>query len=155
MTNPINDIDRIIPPELAKAYREALYVIHGEGGHIQLRVGQSSPELTTLMKSHGVKSAAFLTAFNTHSILEAGQVNVANHNALIADINALHLKSIFGEGGDPLHLRPSEPSVLVLGISHQNAELLAERYGQNAYLWIAGDDGLVNLNLRYPLGCLH
>lgn len=155
MTDPIHDIDHAISPELAKAYREALYVIHGEDGRIPLKVGQSSPELTSLMKSHGVKSAAFLTAFNPHSILETAEVNVANHNALIADINALGLKSIFGEGGDPLRLWPSEPSVLVLGISHQNAELLAERYGQNAYLWIAGDDGLVNLNLRHPLGGLH
>lgn len=155
MTSPIHDIDHAIPPELAKAYREALYVIHGEGGHIQLRVGQFSPELTTLMKNHGVKSAAFLTAFNPHSILATAEVNVNNHTALIDDIDALGLKLIFGEGGDPLHLWPSEPSVLALGISHQNAELLAEKYGQNAYLWIAEDDGLVNLNLRYPFGGLH
>jgi hypothetical protein len=151
MTDLIRDVEHAISPELAKAYREALYVIHGEGRDIQLRVDQLSPELATLMRGHAVKSATFLTAFNPHSILETAEVNVANHNALIADINALGLKSILGEGRDPLHLWPSEPSVLVLGISHQNAELLAERYGQNAYLWIAGGDGLVNLNLRYPV----
>jgi hypothetical protein len=103
------------------------------------------------MRSYGASSAAFLTAFNPHSMLEAAEVNVTNHNALIADIHTLGLKSISGEGGDPSHLWPSEPSVLVPGISHQNAELLAKKYGQNAYLWIEGHDGLVNLNLRYPV----
>jgi hypothetical protein len=151
MIDRIRDIDHAISPELVKAYREALYVIYGEGGDIQLRVGQSSPELTSLMRSYGASSAAFLTAFNPHSMLEAAEVNVTNHNALIADIHTLGLKSISGEGGDPSHLWPSEPSLLVLGISHQNAELLAEKYGQNAYLWIEGHDGLVNLNLRYPV----
>lgn len=151
MTNPIHDIDHAISPELVKAYREALYVIYGEGGDIQLRVGQSSPELTSLMRSHGASSAAFLTAFNPHSMLEAAEVNVTNHNALIADIHTLGLKSISGEGEDPSHLWPSEPSVLVLDISHQHAELLAGRYRQNAYLWIADDGGLINLNFRYPV----
>lgn len=141
-----------IPPELAKAYYEALYVIHGESGDIQLRVGQPSLELVSLMKMYGVKSAAFLTAFNPHSILATSEVNVFNHNALIDDIHTLGLRHISGEGGDPSNLWPSEPSVLVLDISHQNAELLADRYRQNAYLWISGDDGLVNLNLRYSVG---
>jgi hypothetical protein len=144
-----------IPPELAKAYQEALYVIHVEGGDIQLRVGLPSIGLTSLMKMYGVKSAAFLTAFNPHSILATAEVNVNNHNALIDDIHTLGLKLFSGEGGDPSRLWPSEPSVLVLDISRQNAELLADRYRQNAYLWISGDEGLVNLNLRYPVGGPH
>lgn len=141
-----------IPPELAKAYHEALYLIHGESWDIQLRVGQPSLELVSLMKMYGVNSTAFLTAFNPHSNLATSEVNVFNHNALIDDIHTLGLRHISGEGGDPSNLWPSEPSVLVLDISHQNAELLADRYRQNAYLWISGDDGLVNLNLRYSVG---
>lgn len=145
--------DRVhnIPHELAKAYQEALYMVQGEGGDIQFRVGQSSPELTSLMRCYGARSAAFLTAFNPHSMLETAEVNVTNHNALITDIHALGLKSISGEGRDPSHLWPSEPSVLVLDISHQHAGLLAERYRQNAYLWITDDGGLINLNFRYPV----
>lgn len=151
MTNLIHDIST----DLAKAYYYALYVIHGEGGDIRLKVGQASLGLASLMNRHGAKSAAFLTAFNPRSILESAQVNVANHNALVADIRALGLQSIAGEGGDSSHLWPSEPSILVLGISHQNAELLAEKYGQNAYLWIVGGDGLVNLNFHYLARGLH
>jgi hypothetical protein len=141
-----------IPPELAKAYHEALYLIHGVSEDIQLRVGQPSLGLASLMKVYGVNSAAFLTTFNPHSILATAEVNASNHNALIDDIHTLGLGYISGEGGDPSHLWPSEPSILVLDISHQNSELLADRYRQNAYLWISGDDGLVNLNLRYSVG---
>ena len=151
MTDPVHGLGHVIHPDLAKAYREALYFVHGEDGDIQLRVDQTSLELASLMKDRSAKSAAFLTAFNPHSILGVAEVNLSNHNALIADVYALGLRSISGDGGDPLRLWPSEPSILVLGISHQNAELLAGRYGQNAYLWIGGDDGLVNLNLRYSV----
>lgn len=149
--------DRVhsIPHELARAYQEALYLIHGEGGDISLRVSQPSLELASLMKMYGVKSAAFLTAFNPHSILATAEVNVSNHNALIDDIHTLGLKLISGEGSDPSRIWPSEPSVLVLDISRQKAELLADRYRQNAYLWISGDEGLVNLNFRHPVGGHH
>lgn len=140
-----------ISPELAKAYREAQYVIDREGGGIQLRAGEPSPELAILMSGHGVKSAAFLTAFNPHSVLTTTEANMRNHNALIADIQSLGLKFILGEGCDPSKLWPSEPSVLVLGISILSAELLADRYEQNAYLWVTSNSGVVNLNLRYPI----
>lgn len=144
-----------IPPDLVKAYQEALYVIHGVDGDIRLRVGQPSLELIPLMKRYVVKSAAFLTAFNPHSILTAAEVNVHNHNALVADIRSLGLELIQGEGEDPFNLWPMELSVLVLGISHGNAEILADRYRQNAFLWIECDDCLVSLNLRYPVRRLH
>ena len=151
----MTDLIQDIAPDLVEAYRDALYVIHGEGGDIQLRVGQPSLELISLMKWFGAKSAAFITAFNPNSIIATAEVNAHNHNALIKDIKSLGLESITGEGGDPLNLWPTEPSVLVLGISHQIAELLADRYGQNAYLWIECDDGLVNLNFRYSIRGLH
>lgn len=145
------DLIQGIAPDLARAYRDALYVIHGEDGDIQLRVGKPSLELASLMKRHGAKGAAFLTAFNPNSMLATTEVNVDNHNALVTDIKSFGLSSITGEGGDPSNLWPNEPSILVLGISYQIAELLAGRYEQNAYLWIECDDGLVNLNLRYPV----
>lgn len=144
-----------ITPNLAQAYREALYVLHVEDGDIVLKVGQTNLELTSLMKRFGAKSAAFLTAFNPHSNLTTAEVNVQNQNALVADIESLGLKSIAGKGEDPLNLWPSEPGVLVLGISNQSAEILAGRYRQNAYLWIKCTDGLVSLNLRYPVRGLH
>ena len=104
------------------------------------------------MKIRGVTSAAFLTAFNPYSVLLTAEENLHNQHSLISDIHSLGLTSIAGEGSDSSNLWPSEPSVLALGISLQSAELLADRYGQNAFLWISSDDGFVSLNLRYPGG---
>lgn len=137
--------------ELERAYREALYVVHAGEKSIPLKVGNSSSEMADLMNLHGVNNAALITAFNPRSVLVSVQENVRNHNALVADINALGLESLSGEGGDVSNAWPSEPSVLALGISLGDAELLADRYRQNAFLWIAGDDGSVRLNLRYPI----
>lgn len=140
-----------IPAELESAYRGALYIVHAKDKSIHLKVGDSSPEMVDLMRFYGLKSAALITAFNPRSVLVTAQENVHNHNALVDDINALGLESLSGEGGDVSNAWPSEPSVLALGISLQDAEVLADRYRQNAFLWIAGNDGSVRLNLRYPI----
>lgn len=148
----MRDVANSISAELAKAYHEALYVIHGEDEDVVLKVGQANPELGALMKMHGVNSAAFLTAFNPYSILSTAEENVLNQNSLIADIQTLGVKSIAGEGGNTSNIWPIEPSVLALGISLQSAELLADRYQQNAFLWITGDHGFVSLNFCYAVG---
>jgi Protein of unknown function (DUF3293) len=148
----MTDAAKKISAELEKAYREAFYVIHWGDENIVLKVGHANPELAALMKIHVTTSAAFLTAFNPYSILSTTEENLHNQHSLISDIHSLGLIGIVGEGGDSSNLWPSEPSVLVLGISLQNAELLADRYGQNGFLWISSDDGFVVLNLRYPVG---
>jgi len=147
----MTDAAKKISAELEKAYREALYVIHWEDDNIVLRVGHANPELATLMKIRGVTSAAFLTAFNPYSVLLTAEENLHNQYSLISDIHSLGLIGIVGEGSDSSNLWPSEPSILVLGISLHNAELLADRYGQNGFLWISSDDGFVVLNLGYPV----
>lgn len=155
MTDPIQNIDRTIPPELLSAYRAAIYVIYRDGGDIVLKIDELNPDLAALMKSHGVTSAALITAFNPHSVLSTAEDNVRSHNALIADIHALGLKSLNAEGSDPSHVWSSEPSILILGISLADAESLVDRYKQNAFVWIPRDDGFVSLNLRHPVGGLN
>jgi hypothetical protein len=104
------------------------------------------------MKKLGITCAALITAFNPHSVLSTAEENVRNHNAMIADIHMLGLRSLAAEGGDPSHVWSSEPSILILGISLADAESLADRYKQNAFVWIPRDDGFVSLNLRHPVG---
>jgi len=148
----MTNLTRTISLELQAAYRNAVYVIHEDGADITFRVGQVSPKLASLLKKHGVSSAAFLTAFNPYSTSADEKENACNQNALIADIHSLGLKSVAGKGCDALNLWPSESSALALGIDLQSAELLADRYRQNAFLWISGDGALVSLNLRYSIG---
>lgn len=148
----MNKLKHTISPELLRAYRAAIYVIYGDEGDIVLKVDEASADLEKLMKKHGVTNAALMTAFNPHSILSTAEENVRNHNRLIANIHSLGLKTIAAEGADPSHVWSSEPSILVPGISLEDAECLADRYQQNAFLWIPSDDGFVSLNLRYPIG---
>ncbi len=147
----MNKATHSISPELVKAYCEADYVIHFADRDIVLRVGKANPELATLMRSYEVTTAAYLTAFNPFSSVASSQENALNQSALIADIQSLGVKYVLGEGRDTANLWSSEASALALGISFQSAELLAERYQQNAFLWISSEDAFVSLNLRYPI----
>jgi hypothetical protein len=147
----MNKATHSISPELVKAYCEADYVIHIADADIALRVGKASPKLAELMRGYEVNSAAYLTAFNPFSALLSSQENELNQSALVADIHSLGLKYLLGEGKDVTNLWASEASALALGISFESAELLAERYKQNAFLWISSKDAFVSLNLRYPI----
>lgn len=148
----MSDLTHTISPELLGAYRAAIYVIYGGGESIVLKIDEVNQGLAVLMKKYGVTSAALITAFNPHSLLSTAEENVRSHNALIADIYALRLKSLNAVGSDPSHVWSSEPSILILGISLMDAERLADRYEQNAFVWISSDDGFASLNLRHPVG---
>ena len=140
-----------ISPELVKAYSEADYVVRTADKNIVLRVGEANPELARLMMQYEVSFAAYLTAFNPFGVVSSLQENELNQIMLIKDIHSLGLEYLLGEGRDVANLWASESSVLALGISFQSAELLAERFQQNAFLWISSKDAFVSLNLRYPV----
>ena len=148
----MNNLKHTISPELLRAYRAAIYVIYADEGDIVLKVDEASADLAKLMKKYGVTSAALITAFNPYSVLSTAEENVRNHNRLIANIHSLGLKIMAAEGADPSHIWSSEPSILILEISLEDAECLADRYQQNAFLWIPRDDGFVSLNLRHSIG---
>ena len=140
-----------IAPSLVQSYRKASYLIHSEGGDIVMRVGEISPQLSALMQSRKVNSAAFITAFNPYSCALRAHENELRHRALLSDLTSLGLELLNGEGMDCENLWPSEPSILILGISLENAESIAKRYEQNAFIWIPRDEGLVELNLLFPI----
>ena len=140
-----------ISPLLIKAYRQASFVVLFQDREIKLHIGRVSHELKAVMSDGGVTCAAFLTAFNPFSDALSQEENEANQVKLVADLDALGVKCFPGAGRDDSDIWPEEPSILVLGISLQNAEILADRYGQNAFVWIANLDGLVSLRLRHPI----
>ena len=146
----MSNAPRAIPPALVEAYRRAIYLAHAEDGDIAMKVGEVSSQLSTLMKGHKANSAAFITAFNPYSSSVSAHENELRHRALFSDLTSLGLKCLSGEGRDCENLCPSETSVLALGISLRDAELLAERYEQNAFIWISSNKGLVELNLLFP-----
>ena len=63
---------------------------------------------------------------------------------LEAELKAAGLPFLRGEGVDPSGSWPGEPSVLVLGISAEEAVRLGRAYGQNAIV-VAGRDAVARL----------
>jgi len=142
---------RAISPQLIKAYRQAQYVINLPGNPITLCIGQINSELSEFMSKEMVRTAAFITAFNPYSEDLSEGDNEAAQRRLIADLRALNVAFISGEGRDPDGRWPGEPSLLALGISIQDAETLADRYGQNGFIWVGTGDAMPSLRLRYPI----
>ena len=99
-----------------------------------------------------IKTAAFITAFNPYSEVLSNEENAQLQNHLLKDIENLGYEIVYGYGQDQAGHWPKEQSLLVLGITETQAELLADKYGQNGFVWIGSRDALPALRLRYPIG---
>jgi len=142
---------RSISPNLIKAYREAVYVVHLGDREIALQAGRVSAELAELMKDWEVTTAAFLTAFNPYSQVVDSAENEVRQKKMWADAQPMCPKIFPGIGRDKDDQWPHELSMLALGIHQEDAQSLADRYEQNAFLWISNEQGFVSLKLRHPI----
>lgn len=130
--------DSLVAPATIAAYRETEYRVGGEGGFV-LKVGKRSSDLLAAHSSAGVKCSAFITACNPHSVPQSEATNLARQAALAEELTRLSFTYKKGIGQHPDNGWPGEPSVLVLGISLEDARALGERYGQNAIVWSGAD----------------
>ncbi|MDD5241978.1 MAG: DUF3293 domain-containing protein [Sulfuricella sp.] len=128
----------VISPDLVAAYREADYLVETVDAPFTLKIGRSSPELRTLLKTHHADGAAFLTACNPGSVRCSGAENDRAQKALLDDLHSQDLLAIGGVGRDMSKNWPGEPSFLVLGLDLERARELAEKYRQNAFVWADG-----------------
>ena len=140
-----------INPILIRAYREGIYVVETQNP-ITLFLGKCNHDLGTLLKEHKVSTAAFITAYNPYSKIKTDQENLEAQNSLVKDIKKLGFKYIEGFGQDVAGNWPREISVLVLGITESQAEVLADKYSQNGFIWIGSIDAFPSLRLRLPIG---
>ena len=120
-----------VSPDLLAAYREAEYVVRDPP--IVLRIGERNGELDALLGESG--GAAFLTAANPGSERLSDEENARRSAALREMLDAAGTAYREGEGRDPRHAWPPEPSLLVLGIARAEAIRLARGLGQNAFVW--------------------
>lgn len=139
-----------IHPRLIKAYRETHYVAFA-ADEIVLKIGRVSRELSALMNDSSVETAAYLTASNPES--QSGEAERWHDAqvALLSDLVALNVTYVAGEGRDPKGEWPTEASLLVLGIKLADADRLARKYRQNAFVWVGNGEGLPALKLMRPL----
>jgi len=104
-----------------------------------LNVGQPSTELAEWFQTNNEDQAAYITAWNPFGEKISDDENHVAEQKLITEIESRDLSYLKGESSDPSGLWPSEPSLLVLGISLESAKVLVKRYRQDGFIYI-GDD---------------
>lgn len=126
-----------LPPELLAAYLDTRYHVRWRGG-IDFHIGHRSDDLAALHRDLGVRTSAFITAWNPRSDPTPRELNDARNQRLRADIEALGLRALAAEGIGPTGWR--EESFLVLGPTLEQARDLAKRYDQNAIVFVGEDE---------------
>jgi hypothetical protein len=122
-------------PDLIVAYLGADYVVFGEP-ELVLRIGEANAALDALLDAEGAQTAAYVTAANPQGRIAGQTENVLATTALLEAQREAGYACYTGEGRDPQHEWPAEPSVLVLGITRAEAEVLGRGYEQHAIVFI-------------------
>jgi len=122
-------------PDLAEAYRRALYVVYG-APDLVIRIGERNAALDALLDEDGADTAAYLTAANPNGELQEETANDLSSAALHQALADAGYSCYLGEGRDPAGGWPAEPSVLAVGISRREASVIGRSYEQNAIVFI-------------------
>ncbi len=133
-----------LKPQLVEAFRRTEFRVADRGWSFVLRIDEASSALVACHEAFGVTRSAYLTAWNPRSEPTSCEVNKAAQARLETELTAAGLPFLRGEGVDPSGSWPGEPSVLVLGISGDDAQRIGRAFGQNAIV-VAGQDAVARL----------
>ena len=120
---------------LLKAYNETEYRLLLEPV-IVLVPGQTSSAADDLLNSLGSSSGIVMTAYNPMSVIKTAAENAKAQNQLIEDINSRGLQHLPAEGLGVDGLWPPEPSIFLCGLNFTEANDLAVKYQQAAFVEI-------------------
>ncbi len=126
----------MIDPDLLRAYQTSQFVVWTPEGEIVLRVGERNPRLDELMMEFGALSSAFTTAWNPGSVKLSIEENQTRQTALKEEVRKAGYLSFCGEGVGQDEAWPPEASVLILGISREDAQQLGAEFGQLAIVFV-------------------
>ncbi|MCV2893721.1 DUF3293 domain-containing protein [Lentibacter sp. XHP0401] len=120
---------------IIQAYRATDYQVHA-AKPFTLRIGEFCAACDALMDAYKVATAAYLTAWNPFSQPLTDLENARAQEVLGAKLAAESIVVLSGEGVGRIGHWPPEPSLFALGISRDKAVSLAQKYQQNAFVWI-------------------
>jgi hypothetical protein len=120
--------------ELLDAYRRTLYVVFGEP-ELVLRIGERNADLDELLEAEGAATAAFITAANPRGRKRGNWENEIANAALVKSQSEAGFACYEGEGRAP-DASWIEKSVLVVGISRRDAEIVGSAFEQNAVVFV-------------------
>ena len=116
------------PPELERAYLEAIYQV--DAPFFQLRIGERNEAWEAWLSDLQVQQWAILTAFNPGSQPLPEEDNLRRHEQLRARLRARGIPFLPGRNLDPAGQWPPELSCILLNPSLETAHELARQYGQ-------------------------
>jgi hypothetical protein len=128
-----------VSDEMDAAYRATTYTVYlpsgnGETKNLELRVGHHSAALDQLLDHHHCDEWAFISAANPGSRRLPEAVNAERYRQLHDTVCQLNLPYFAGSGIPDMPGWPAEPSLMVLGISLNQAQNIASHFGQRAIL---------------------
>ncbi len=121
----------MITKELLDAYLSTVYKVYNPP--MELRIGEYSHEIDSLLQAQGNTSWAFITAFNPYSRFLTDSENERRHEELKSFVNEYAIYEGEGVGEDKRW--KSEKSLLIIGISTEEAMKLGKEFEQNAIVF--------------------
>lgn len=121
---------------LREIYEANEYPAVIDGVPFALRPGARCPELDALLERRGLRTAAYLTAFNPAPRVLPLEENLRRNAELRDSLAGLEIYDAPGGwlANAPDPRREREPSLIVLGISDADAASRAARFGQAAFV---------------------
>lgn len=129
----------VVPAEKREAYFATNYCLAHSPTEVVLNIGKYNPRLTALFTEHDVTCGAFITAYNPEGTQQSAEANTSDHAALRAEIVALGLPFIEGEGADATGVWPAERSVFAYGMDKATACRIGRQFRQDAIVWVGAD----------------
>lgn len=126
-----------VSPNLIAAYRAALYEVEADGNAIVFQIDQRSCALDALLAVHHASCAVLITAYNPRSRLQSEAQNAAAQEELIGAVRQAGKSFVLSRACDAAGTGPTEPGLFVFDLSRDAGLLLAQRFNQNAIVWIA------------------
>ena len=122
--------------ELEHAYLDSVYSVLYNGREYEVIIGECSERLMdALFENTNIQSGIILTAWNPESQICSVIENKIT-NAKLSDDLISHDFTYYDAIGRARNSSWQEESFFIIDVSKQQAECLAVKYQQNAYIWI-------------------
>jgi len=126
----------IIPAETIEAYRNTRYDVIDGDNTISLRIGELNIPLSDIYRRFNIQSSVFITAWNPFGKFLTDHENELANHGLREQLIVEGYQTLEGAGIGADTDWPPEQSLLVLGVSEEQASELCRLYSQNAVVFI-------------------
>jgi hypothetical protein len=120
---------------LLHAYRQTSFLADTPLGQLVLRIGSRNKDLDKLLQDLAVRTWAFITAFNPGSRSLSQEENRWRQRLMEDRVRQLGLRTFGGQGVGDDGRWPAEESLLIVGISREDAIALGREFGQAALVY--------------------